>query len=235
MDEERYERDLREAARERGEHRFRDMDRDMRGASDFDREPPAYGYRPAEREDRDGRRGHYNLAALYDLDDLSALRERYREHRHEHDEAPHYGHGPGIENMEAPRLGYSTGMTRRGNTDHELGHGGYIGEAYSARAPRPSGRGPKGYQRSDERIREDICDRLMMSWMNSENVDVLVRDGEVTLQGTVRSRDEKRAIEALSESVLGVKDIINALRVDRGERMSAEARPEPPGDRPLHS
>src|SRR3712207_8187576 len=38
-------------------------------------------------------------------------------------------------------------------------------------------RGPKGYQRSDDRIREDICDRLMMSWMNAENVDVEVRNG----------------------------------------------------------
>jgi hypothetical protein len=117
------------------------------------------------------------------------------------------------------------------------------------RPPRPMGRGPKNYQRADERIREDLCDRLMMSWMDAENVEVRVVAGEVILEGTVKTRDEKRAIEALAESVLGVKDIHNALRVERGGPVRTEARPgqeqrakdaEPtpgqqPGDTPLHS
>ncbi len=181
----------------------------------------------AERErHHHGHPHHYSLAALHDLEDLSELRGHYQEHHPQRDYEPRYGHGPGVENMEPPLLGYGTRMTRRDNTDHELGHGGFIGDTYRAGAPHPTGRGPKGYQRSDGRIREDICDRLMMSWMNAENVDVLVRAGEVTLQGTVKSRDEKRAIEAIAESVLGVKDIINALRLERADQPRTEARPE---------
>lgn len=194
-------------------------------------EPDRLGIRGfGEVLDREGRHRHYNLAGLHDLDDLSELRERYHEQRRQRDYEPHYGHGPGIENMESPRLGYSTSMSRWSSTDHELGHGGFIGDLHRTGLPQPSGRGPKGYQRSDARIREDICDRLMMSWMNAENVDVLVRDGEVTLQGTVKSRDEKRAIEALAEAVLGVKDITNALRLERAEQVRTEARPEQRGE-----
>lgn len=77
------------------------------------------------------------------------------------------------------------------------------------------GRGPRSYTRSDDRIREDICERLMRGWMNAENVDVRVSAGEVTLIGNVDSRDEKRAIEDLAEEVLGVKEVHNQLRVSR--------------------
>ncbi|MDY7228288.1 BON domain-containing protein [Hyalangium rubrum] len=186
------------------------------------------GYREApEHRERD----HSHLAGLHDMDDMSELREGYREHRRQRDDyPPRYGHGPGVENMDAPRLGYGTSTTR--GDDHDMGHGGFLGGGnYRSGSPMPTGRGPKGYQRSDERIREDICDRLMMGWMNAENVDVEVRNGEVTLKGMVKSRDEKRAIEALAESVLGVKDLINMLRVERTDPLRASERPEPHGDK----
>lgn len=188
-------------------------------------------------------RDHSRLAGLHDLEDMSELRERYRGHPRQPDSLPRYGHGPAIENMDPPRTGYGTAPTR--SRDYGLGHGGMLGAGnYRPGEPMPRGRGPKGYQRTDDRIREDICDGLMMSWMNAENVEVQVRDGEVTLQGTVKSRDEKRAIEALAESVLGVKELINSLRVERRDQPRAEPqeqrtqesqRPPAPGDTSLHS
>ncbi|HZI16868.1 MAG TPA: BON domain-containing protein [Myxococcus sp.] len=159
------------------------------------------------------------------------------------------GHGPGVENMAPPRVGYSTSPSRR--DDHEMGHGQFLGGAYRSATPSrvqrpssPTGRGPKGYQRGDDRIRADICDRLMQGWMNAEDVEVQVKDGEVTLSGTVRGRDEKRAIEDLAEEVLGVKDVTNNIRINRAE--GAQHRPsrdepvvQPRGDmgddRNLHS
>jgi hypothetical protein len=171
---------------------------------------------------------------------MSELRERYREHLRQRDYQPRYSHGPGVENMEAPRVGYGTATTR--GDDHEMGHGGFMGAGnYRPHAPMLRGRAPKGYQRSDDRIREDICDGLMMSWMNAENVEVQVRNGEVTLLGTVKSRDEKRAIEALAESVLGVKDLNNALRIERRDQPQERAQDQEqtsaptPGNPPLHS
>src|SRR5579884_1746785 len=73
-------------------------------------------------------------------------------------------------------------------------------EAYRPGPPRaaedrgfPAPRGPKGYRRSDERIREDVCDSLMRHSLYAEeldpsNVSVEVKDATVVLKGTVPER-----------------------------------------------
>lgn len=81
-----------------------------------------------------------------------------------------------------------------------------------------AGRGPKGYRRSDERIREDVCERLTEDWrIDASDVEVTVNNGEVTLAGAVQTREEKRAAEDLLEQISGVRDVHNNLRVSRWE------------------
>lgn len=76
------------------------------------------------------------------------------------------------------------------------------------------GRGPKGYGRSDEFIREDVCERLTQDpWIDASEIEVEVRDGVVTLKGTVDSRQTKRTAEEVIDSVAGIKDVANQLRV----------------------
>lgn len=76
------------------------------------------------------------------------------------------------------------------------------------------GRGPKDYTRSDERIREDANDRLTDDpRVDASNVTVAVDQGEVTLSGTVTSRQAKRRAEDCVEMVSGVKNVQNNLRV----------------------
>jgi osmotically-inducible protein OsmY len=76
------------------------------------------------------------------------------------------------------------------------------------------GKGPRNYQRSDERIREDFNDRLADDpFIDASDVEVMVRNCEVILTGTVVSRDAKRRAEDIGESVSGVKNIENRLRV----------------------
>ena len=86
-----------------------------------------------------------------------------------------------------------------------------------------SGRGPRGYQRSDQRIEEDICERLTHhGQLDASDIQVQVKNGEVTLTGTVESRQAKRLAEDLLDSVSGVKDVHNQLRVQQpsqGEEM----------------
>lgn len=78
------------------------------------------------------------------------------------------------------------------------------------------GKGPKGYRRADERIKEEINERLTDDrFLDATEVEVEVREGEVTLSGTVADRSAKRRAEDLAESISGVKHLENRLRINR--------------------
>jgi osmotically-inducible protein OsmY len=85
---------------------------------------------------------------------------------------------------------------------------------------------PKGYSRSDERIREDVCDRLSHGHIDPSDVSVTVQEGVVTLEGFVISRSEKFHAEEVADSVLGVKDVENRLRVRRDQPARGEQQTE---------
>lgn len=78
-----------------------------------------------------------------------------------------------------------------------LGYGGFGTYAggmgtYGERG-RFVGRGPKNYQRSDDRIRDDINERLTQHpYIDATEIDVQVKSGEVTLTGTVENRESRR-------------------------------------------
>jgi osmotically-inducible protein OsmY len=95
--------------------------------------------------------------------------------------------------------------------------GGYWRQ-YEAARPHYAGRGPKGYKRSDDRIRDEICDTMTDDPdLDASEIVVEVFDGEVTLSGSVMSRDQKRRAEDVAERISGVKDVTNQLRVTRIE------------------
>jgi len=76
-----------------------------------------------------------------------------------------------------------------------------------------AGRGPKGYRRSDERIEEEINERLERHpEIDATEIQITVKEGEVTISGSVEDRRSKRLAEDLVENVYGVKDVQNHLR-----------------------
>lgn len=76
------------------------------------------------------------------------------------------------------------------------------------------GRGPKNYRRSDDRIREDVSDRLTDDpYLDASDIEVAVTNSEVTLSGTIRRREDKRRAENLAEAISGVTHVQNNLRV----------------------
>jgi osmotically-inducible protein OsmY len=76
--------------------------------------------------------------------------------------------------------------------------------------------GPKGYQRSDERIREDICEHLWHEHhLDVSEVSVEVDQRVVRLEGTVPHRQMKHRIEDIAASCGGVEDVENRIRVVR--------------------
>jgi hypothetical protein len=77
---------------------------------------------------------------------------------------------------------------------------------------RYAGRGPKNYVRSDQRIWEDVNERLTENaYLDATEIEVQVKEGEVTLTGAVEDRRSKRLAEDLAESVAGVKEVHNQL------------------------
>jgi osmotically-inducible protein OsmY len=84
------------------------------------------------------------------------------------------------------------------------------------------GRGPRNYKRSDERIREDVNDRLTYDYyLDASDIEVGVKESVVTLTGRVDSRSDKRRAEDIAESISGVTEVTNQLRLGRGETTTA--------------
>jgi hypothetical protein len=102
---------------------------------------------------------------------------------------------------------------------------GYSEERFGATAPtrgRYTGRGPKEYTRSDDRIKEDVNDRLEQHGeIDAWEISAMVQNGEVTLEGTVPDRLMKRLAEDVAEESPGVKQVHNRLRI-QGNALTSE-------------
>lgn len=84
------------------------------------------------------------------------------------------------------------------------------------RGPRWRGRTPKGYVRSDERIKDDVCERLCHSSdIDVSEVSVEARNGTIVLEGSVPDRRMKHRIEDICEECIGVNDVDNRIRIAR--------------------
>lgn len=82
---------------------------------------------------------------------------------------------------------------------------------------------PRGYTRTDERIRDQICERLTFtSGVDVGEVSVDVDKGKVTLSGTVHQRSQKYAIEDIADNTFGVTEVENNIRVEKREASSGD-------------
>jgi hypothetical protein len=104
------------------------------------------------------------------------------------------------------------------------GGSGYLySESWTLHGPH-SGRGPKGYKRSDQQICEDACQRLERDGeIDASDIEVSAEDGIVHLRGTVPDRRTKRRAEECVESVYGARDVMNELRVQREPSSASQA------------
>jgi hypothetical protein len=178
--------------------------------------------------DRDGRGGRGELGR-----ERRAQREQL-EHQRAMDWRARYGNQHGF--------GASSGYGGYSGSFGMGGYGGYGGygvpggfggdhravtvaradwdELDHARGPH-YGKGPKGYRRSDERILEDLADRISAEdEIDASDVEVSVEGGVVTLSGTVERRGDRRILELLVEDVLGVVEVRNEMHARRDPRFT---------------
>jgi osmotically-inducible protein OsmY len=227
----------REEWRGEGSRRGEPRDRDVSSHPYGQREPynarEPYDARGASRRSRSG--GPWNDDdSRYSESQYGMGRRRSRFDAYAGGAEPEFGEGPFADTSESPRYfgsGYygDGGASFAGGFDQRWRDrypGSLAEDTFSSDYPREQQRryrtGPKGYTRSDERIREDISERLMMAdGIDSSEVTVSVKDGRVTLEGTVPVRSMKHSIEDLADYTAGVHDVDNRIRVERPGTPSA--------------
>ena len=141
--------------------------------------------------------------------------------------------GQGSGGMPRPggRSGGAFGDNPRGWYGPEGGNRGRDDEDRSRDSARATGagfrgRGPKNYTRSDQRITEDLCERLTEDDdIDAGGIEVQVEQGVVTLSGTVSDRWMKHRAEDVAERCAGVRDVENRIRVSREDRKQSGGGP----------
>ena len=189
------------------------------------------------RDDQSGRQNYWGRGWENERDESNRRESRYGSYGRSGAER---GYSEGLTGGYSERYNYPTGSRsnerydERGRSyDYDRSEGGrgwwdrasdevasWFGDEEAERRRRMDerrehrGRGPKGYRRSDERIKEDVNDRLSDDYyLDASDVEVSVENTEVTLTGTVNNRNDKRRAEDLADSVSGVTNVENRLRV----------------------
>jgi hypothetical protein len=126
-----------------------------------------------------------------------------------------YGTG-GYDQVDAGQSGYGYGYGF--DADYGRGDGPRAGgRDFGGRDYR--GVGPRNYTRSDERIREDLNERLTEAYdLDAGGITVEVVDGVATLGGSVPQRWMKPRAEDLVDACIGVHDVHNRILV-AGEKV----------------
>lgn len=156
----------------------------------------------------------------WETDETPTWRQLNRNH-----EGERYDQGTDrIGGMSAERGGFSG--SRQGGYG---GQWGAFGQSLSGPGRREEegphrGRGPKGWQRSDDRIRDDVHEKLADDpYVDASDIQVEVKSCEVTLTGFVDSREAKRRAEDCVERISGITHVQNNLRV-RDDRSMGQSQ-----------
>ena len=208
--------------RERGDEE-RSFDRPVFGERDS-----GMGYNRPAREMRPDYSSDYRVSddegpPAWQDRDYQGVSPAFRQHERDY-EAGHRDQGPGRYGAERgdPRDDFEARAREAGDYVRRQGRkvaswfsdvAGEGSEAARREQTGARGLGPRGYKRSDERITEDVHHGLAEDrWLDASDIDVTVKDGEVTLSGTVANRDAKHHAEHLVEDLPGVTHVQNNLR-----------------------
>ena len=125
---------------------------------------------------------------------------------------------------------FAESQGRHAQSGHGRGgipHGGAERDERIASGALPTGhrgRGPQGYVRADDRIVDDVVQRLTDDpHIDASEILVMVEQGDVTLTGNVPERRMKHRAEDLVADAAGVRDVHNRIRVDDGAQSAGRS------------
>jgi osmotically-inducible protein OsmY len=182
------------------------------------REYGAYSSQGTQPYRREAERGQYQGSQRYGTDYPQYGRGGSTTAQGSYYGSQEYGVAPGTQEG-YPRGDYETRSFGQGTQAlHEYGTSGSPGSRTTTEWGPASmgyrGRGPRNYTRSDERIREDLNERLTdADDLDASGIMVEVSNGVATLSGTVDERWMKHRAEDLTDSCSGVRDVRNQIQV----------------------
>ena len=121
---------------------------------------------------------------------------------------------------------HSTGATSGARGKEGLGNPGEntwgeerVGpERREEQGRRQTNSGPRSRRKPDESLRQEISEILIADpELEATDIEVEVEGGAVTLRGVVVDSDARLLAEELVESLTGVREVHNRLRVEREE------------------
>lgn len=187
--------------------------------------------------------GQRNLAGIYGQQDTMGANIGGRGYGQGYGTSSGYGqrprgYGQGFGNQDLGASGLGSGLSYQGyRNDADMS--GYRGQGPSqfgagemaSRMPgnlqSHRGRGPKNYTRSDERIVDDLNERLTNDDdIDASEIEVKSLQGVVTLEGTVEERWMKHRVEDIADACGGVREVVNHLTVAATSARNDEGRPE---------
>lgn len=169
--------------------------------SDTDNRSGLNQFELGRRASRDYDQNYIGDRSSIDDEDVSNERERWSAQRFQSD------------SPRQPSIDFRTQLSRSNYDGREQGYRSPEAQYQTASA---RGKGPKGWKRPDERIREDVCHTLERDHVvDATEIEVSVQNGVVTLSGHTETRSAKRRSEDIIENIAGVLDIRNELTVNR--------------------
>lgn len=182
------------------------------------------------RERSDPGQGYYAYSGENASRDWRHRQDRYDQRRggYAEPQSLYQGRRPGEED----EYRASGVEARRAAHDADVGSGErYARSGYREQgAPSYRGHGPRNYARSDERIAEDLNERLTEDdLIDASDIEVRCSEGKIVLEGEVSVRWMKHRAEDIAEACSGVKDVDNRIRVRSGGHAILTAGPESDG------
>jgi osmotically-inducible protein OsmY len=172
-----------------------------------------------------GYNSSYQAPPLYQGSDSSRFGQQAYDFGQSHAQSyvPQYGSNYG--RNESRYQGSQGGLYQGSSSSQGSNAGDFSWQSDRTREGSHYGKGPKGYKRSDERIQEDVSEALRRhSEIDASEIEVDVKDGLVTLSGTVESRQIKRMAEDCAAGISGVSDVKDDLRIMSSADASSKSR-----------